>query len=163
VLFGAVEPDGEHDLLTCTALNHPAARRGDTGARRAEGGGAASARPGSRAGTWRQRARQRGRRTRGVCWVLVVSSGGEWFGLGCGARRCGVWRNLAEESGRGIWRTASAERHVHVRRAGWCFLDGGVKTNDQERPASATRLVRYLVDPASSHMLVPKINPCTCK
>ena len=24
-------------------------------------------------------------------------------------------------------------------------------------------IVRYLVDPASSHMLVPKIKPCMCK
>ena len=33
--------------------------------------------------------------------------------------------------------------------------------NSQQR--SADKEARYLVDPASSHMLVPKIKPCMCK
>ena len=31
------------------------------------------------------------------------------------------------------------------------------------RPRASVNFVRYLVDPASSHMLVPKIKPCMSK
>jgi len=102
VLCGAVEPDGGHDLLTeGPEPSSGAAGRHGSEASRGRWRGVGEA--GSRAGTWRQRARQRGRRTRGVCWVLVVSSGESlvvWVVERGDVESGGIWRrNLAEESG----------------------------------------------------------------
>jgi hypothetical protein len=48
-----------------------------------------------------------------------------------------------------------------VRRCGCCF--GGGRLTAVGRPTPCVRLGSYLVDPASSHMLVSKIKPCMSK
>ena len=62
-------------------------------------------------------------------------------------------RPIARSQGSGSWR---AERFSGVQRAG-----PGVPT--PQGPRSDEQRISYLVDPASSHMLVSKIKPCMSK
>ena len=45
----------------------------------------------------------------------------------------------------------------------WIGAAGGLSCRFPCPPLQMTANVRYLVDPASSHMLVPKIKPCMSK
>ena len=78
------------------------------------------------------------------------------------ARPC-VWVHQAEEDGKAWERYESFRRTRRIGRVGW-----RVKSDSSRQFARAPvgcRLTtsRYLVDPASSHMLVSKIKPCMSK